>query len=108
MIVLITILLKMSKNEVMVRVKVFPNSNKTNVSSYVHNLVFSKLIACINQSKTHFVIFCKKWFSYFQTKLSKILSIKKQWIQELKEMNTRAEKQVCVCICSLKKKIIVH
>ena len=61
MIVLITILLKMSKNEVMVRVKVFPNSNKTNVSSYVHNLVFSKLIACINQSKTHFVIFCKKW-----------------------------------------------
>ena len=46
--------------------------------------------------------------SYFQTKLSKILSIKKQWIQELKEMNTRAEKQVCVCICSLKKKIIVH
>ena len=49
--------------------------------------------------------FYQKYF-YFQTKLSKILSIKKQWIQELKEMNTQAEKQVCVCICSLKKKII--
>ena len=51
------------------------------------------------------IFFNQKYF-YFQTKLSKILSIKKQWIQELKEMNTQAEKQVCVYICSLKTKII--
>ena len=36
------------------------------------------------------------YFFYFQTKLSKLLTIKKQWIQELKGMNTQAEKTVSI------------
>lgn len=30
----------------------------------------------------------------FQTRLSKILKVKKDWINQLKEMNTQAEKMV--------------
>jgi hypothetical protein len=32
--------------------------------------------------------------SFFQTRLSKILSIKKEWIKKLRNMNTEAEKKV--------------
>ena len=33
-------------------------------------------------------------FAIFQTRLSKILSLKKDWINQLKDLNTQAEKAV--------------
>lgn len=33
-------------------------------------------------------------FAIFQTRLSKILSLKKDWINQLKDLNTQAEKSV--------------
>ena len=34
------------------------------------------------------------FFAIFQTRLSKILSLKKDWINQLKDLNTQAEKSV--------------
>ena len=36
----------------------------------------------------------------FQTRLSKILSIKKDWITQLKDMNTEAEKKASILVSS--------
>jgi hypothetical protein len=47
-----------------------------------------------------------KCFIILQTRLSKILDIKKEWIKQLKEMNTEAEKRVHVNVNSFM--LLVH